>query len=122
MNNRRRDQRKRSTLLHLRRTAWAVTPRLLWSSRSPSPILTHSSFVAATDSDEIVLECDGGWISNGDSGGKTRKMLQIPKTWINDGYCDCPLDGLDEPDTEACSGSIAWPGIQSSTPDDKPDR
>ena len=32
---------------------------------------------------------------------------------INDGYCDCPLDGLDEPDTEACSGALigGWAGV-----------
>jgi len=32
---------------------------------------------------------------------------------INDGFCDCPYDSLDETKTEACSGSTigGWPGI-----------
>ena len=36
----------------------------------------------------------------------------IPEAWINDGYCDCPFDGKDEPNTEACSGSTSWPGLK----------
>lgn len=37
----------------------------------------------------------------------------IPASNINDGYCDCPHDGLDEPNTEACSGSTigGWAGV-----------
>lgn len=33
---------------------------------------------------------------------------------INDGYCDCPLTGEDEPHTEACSGALVggWAGIR----------
>jgi hypothetical protein len=34
----------------------------------------------------------------------------IPPDWINDGYCDCPFDGADETNTDACSGIDAWPG------------
>jgi hypothetical protein len=38
----------------------------------------------------------------------------IKSEWINDGYCDCPLDGQDEPETEACSGSaVGWAGVNS---------
>ena len=37
----------------------------------------------------------------------------IPEAWINDGYCDCPFDGKDEPNTEACSGSTSWPGLKT---------
>jgi len=38
----------------------------------------------------------------------------IPDTWINDGFCDCPYDSLDETKTEACSGAAigGWPGIE----------
>jgi hypothetical protein len=52
------------------------------------------------------LECASGW--------KNGEVLVIPDEWVNDGYCDCPLDGRDEPDTDACSGSDAWPGLRSS--------
>jgi len=38
----------------------------------------------------------------------------VPGEWINDGYCDCPLDGIDEPDTDACSGSANWAGIDTA--------
>lgn len=60
--------------------------------------------VAANDNDEIssVISCATGW--NGE-------VRVIPTEWINDDYCDCPLDGLDEPGTEACSGSDSWPGV-----------
>lgn len=26
----------------------------------------------------------------------------IPMNWVNDDYCDCPEDGSDEPNTNAC--------------------
>ena len=50
------------------------------------------------------LECATGW------GKGTRK---VTKEMMNDGYCDCPLDGADEPNTNACSGSMvgAFTGI-----------
>lgn len=50
-----------------------------------------------------TIQCATGW---------NQEMKDIPQDWINDGYCDCPLDGADEPNTDACSGSRAWPGIQ----------
>jgi hypothetical protein len=31
---------------------------------------------------------------------------RIPTAWINDGYCDCPIEGSDEPLTGACGGAI----------------
>lgn len=43
-----------------------------------------------------------------------KAMTVIPDSWINDGYCDCPFDGKDEPNTEACSGSTSWPGLIST--------
>lgn len=43
------------------------------------------------------LECAIGW------GKGTHK---VPADRVNDGYCDCPLDGADEPNTNACSGSM----------------
>lgn len=50
-----------------------------------------------------TLECATGW---------NDELKVIPSEWINDGYCDCPLDGKDEPDTQACSGSHSWPGVK----------
>jgi len=42
-----------------------------------------------------------------------QKLITISPSQINDGYCDCPLDGIDEPNTSACSGSIdgGWAGV-----------
>lgn len=51
-----------------------------------------------------VLECSAGW-------GRNDPMISIPPDRINDGYCDCPLTGIDETETGACSGSEQWPGI-----------
>lgn len=53
-----------------------------------------------------ALECPFGW-------GDDSKIILIPSDRINDGYCDCPLTGLDETETSACSGSVHWPGIHS---------
>jgi hypothetical protein len=33
-----------------------------------------------------------------------RNTTRVPPTRVNDDYCDCELDGLDEPSTSACSG------------------
>lgn len=42
------------------------------------------------------FECEIGW---------TKGTHRISEEQVNDGYCDCPLDGSDEPHTNACSGS-----------------
>ncbi|GAX10980.1 protein kinase C substrate 80K-H [Fistulifera solaris] len=55
-----------------------------------------------------LLECPFGW-------GVNAKLIQIPPDQINDGYCDCPISGLDETETNACSGSTQWPGIHANT-------
>eukprot|EP00536_Pseudo-nitzschia_multiseries_P012445 jgi/Psemu1/326827/estExt_fgenesh1_pg.C_4770010 len=54
-----------------------------------------------------TITCLGGWA------GDAQQQHTIPRAWINDGYCDCPFDGKDEPDTNACSGSTNWPGVDS---------
>jgi Glucosidase II beta subunit-like len=53
------------------------------------------------------LECAIGW------GKDSSAMHKVTVEQINDGYCDCPLDGSDEPHTNACSGSTmgAFTGI-----------
>lgn len=53
------------------------------------------------------------------AGGRSGDVREIPQSWINDGYCDCPLDGKDEPDTGACSGSLSWPGIAAVAVDEE---
>mmetsp|Transcript_5403 Transcript_5403/g.7802 ORF Transcript_5403/g.7802 Transcript_5403/m.7802 type:complete len:756 (+) Transcript_5403:102-2369(+) len=57
-----------------------------------------------------ALKCATG---NGPNAG----LKVIPDTWINDGFCDCPFDSLDEAKTEACSGAAigGWPGIEETT-------
>lgn len=49
-----------------------------------------------------AVSCQTGW---------SNQVQEIPQEWINDGYCDCPFDAVDEPNTDACSGSTVWPGI-----------
>ena len=69
-------------------------------------ILVHAA--ARTDDEADVLKtimCQTGW--NGSA------QTPIPKEWMNGGYCDCPFDGKDEPDTNACSGSLSWPGVDT---------
>jgi len=54
-----------------------------------------------------ALECSSGFSDN---------VRVIPDSYINDGFCDCPLDGLDEPATDACSGSAVggWAGVDGT--------
>lgn len=49
------------------------------------------------------IKCLAGW-------GDDRAELEIPAARIDDGYCDCPTSGADEPNTSACSGWDAWSG------------
>ena len=95
---------------------------LPWPSCLPgsSLVLPVDAADAGTNTDSGssgVLKCSGGW----DSSSSAEKMVEIPKSWINDGYCDCPYDGLDEPQTEACSGSSSWPGVSGIGDDDNDD-
>ena len=50
-----------------------------------------------------AIRCPTGW-------GENAQQQTIPDQRINDGYCDCPTTGADEPDTEACAGRQFWPG------------
>jgi len=60
---------------------------------------------ATGDGSGTAILCRTDW--NGDT------ETAIPEIWVNDGYCDCPFDGKDEPDTDACSGSLSWAGVNS---------
>ena len=51
------------------------------------------------------------------AGFANRSVLRtLPASAINDGYCDCPHDGQDEPDTGACAGSVdgGWAGVPTA--------
>lgn len=67
----------------------------------------HKMFASALVS--WSLEC----ASNAWFDGAPKTLHTISADRINDGYCDCPLDGLDEPETGACSGSMdgMWAGV-----------
>ena len=62
----------------------------------------------------VAFLCVGGASSLQCATGYGQNVRVIPDTWINDGFCDCPLDALDEPNTEACSGAPVggWPGTK----------
>lgn len=53
-----------------------------------------------------TIVCRSGWNGNSE--------IAIPHEWMDDGYCDCPFDGKDEPNTNACSGSLSWAGVDTS--------
>lgn len=66
-------------------------------------VATAVSIIAVASAAD--LECAIGWGKGG--------THMVSQEQINDGYCDCPLDGADEPNTNACSGSTmgAFTGI-----------
>lgn len=82
-----------------------------------SLIHTHNAALASTQesSSPVTIQCASGW---------TKSLQTIPPHKINDGYCDCPLDGADERETGACSGSVdgMWAGLSPSLYDASRDR
>ena len=65
-----------------------------------------------------AMYCTQGFGSS--STGSSSTKIKIQPHQINDGHCDCPHEnGIDEPDTDACSGSTDWAGIPP--PDDDQD-
>ena len=62
----------------------------------------------------VTFLCFGGARSLECATGYGQNVRVIPDRWINDGFCDCPMDALDEPNTEACSGAPVggWPGME----------
>lgn len=60
-------------------------------------------------SGDCQVECPG--VSWSGRGSLEENTFVIPADRINDGYCDCPLTGADEPDTAACAGSSTWAGV-----------
>ena len=68
-------------------------------------ILVVSASPSSSSSSSSSIQCRSGWSTN--------TQITISPSQINDGYCDCPYDGYDEPNTDACSGSMdgGWAGI-----------
>jgi hypothetical protein len=75
---------------------------LLGFSYSTTLLVLTLSLTQVSAQDQPPLRCVQGWGSD--------QVKVIPPHWINDGYCDCPFDGADENNTDACSGIDAWPG------------
>lgn len=69
-----------------------------------------SSLLRACSSSGAV-ECEAGWRRGGGDDDDGATTITIPEALVNDGYCDCPRDGLDEPATGACAGSNRWAGV-----------
>ncbi|KAG7373924.1 glucosidase II [Nitzschia inconspicua] len=78
----------------------------LWVSSSLSHLLLL--LVSQTVVVVVVVPVNAFQCATGRTLGE---LEEIPTEWMNDGYCDCPIDGADEPNTDACSGSQFWPGI-----------
>ncbi|KAL7508724.1 hypothetical protein ACHAXN_005826 [Cyclotella atomus] len=55
------------------------------------------------------IQCPSAWFPS----SSPIRLITLPPSKINDGYCDCPLDGADETTTGACSGSNLWAGVGS---------
>jgi hypothetical protein len=87
---------------------------LVWTALLlPAVQVSAQAATATATADSTELRCMAGWGSN--------QVHVIPPAQINDGYCDCPFDGADETNTDACSGIDAWPGssvISAATADD----
>ena len=95
---------------------WKSTFRSFLMITSCVLILKSSAAVTAAanvEEETKTITCATGWGSNGEQ--------LIVSEQINDGYCDCPIDGKDEPDTQACSGSDTWPGGSPSSSVGVPD-
>ena len=80
-----------------------LVDKLAWQSCSLLVILFFLSNAEETRATPNLVRCNVGW-------GGSSALQTIPSNKINDGYCDCPTDGADEPDTAACSGIESWTG------------
>jgi len=99
-------------------SALVLLPRLL--SASPLLLLLLTFFISfsihhhhhpilalaasSSSSANNVIQCRSGW---------TNLLQTLHPAQINDGYCDCPYDNADEPNTSACSGGMdgMWAGL-----------
>ena len=80
-----------------------------------------SSSTNMNQNDEQEFYCTQGFGIQSSSSSTTtttttKTKIKIEPNQINDGYCDCPYEnGIDEYETDACSGSTHWAGIGSSS-------
>ena len=75
--------------------------------------LSSSSQHDDNDNNNNIMYCTQGFGTS--SYSSSDNMVKIEPHQINDGYCDCPYEnGIDEYQTDACSGSTHWAGITSS--------
>lgn len=100
-------------------TPWfASVPNWIRSTEPPTPTPSEALFIAATEEvlpesfvdDELMLQMKEYVyqplkpVQHPTSRPLTvtECVAKLASTAINDGYCDCPDDGSDEPDTSAC--------------------
>ena len=65
-----------------------------------------SAAAAAAGDPTAVVRCRTAW---GGIRGDDEQL--VPPERVDDGYCDCPETGDDEPGTGACAGAGDWAGV-----------
>jgi len=87
------------------------------SSSSSLPSLPSASAEAADDAATKTrgIKCPIGFGRTTASSAEEEARTTIPDEWIDDGYCDCPTTGEDEPNTSACAGIEFWSGRTRTT-------
>ncbi|KAL3787253.1 hypothetical protein HJC23_004127 [Cyclotella cryptica] len=84
-------------------------------SRKPALCIIITVFIhfltLSTSASQSIKCASNAWFST-----SPESLQTIPADKINDGYCDCPLDGLDELETGACAGSVdgMWAGVSKA--------
>ncbi|KAL7485816.1 hypothetical protein ACHAW6_011408 [Cyclotella cf. meneghiniana] len=84
-----------------------MAPRPLCKLSILITLLIH--FLTLSTSAPQPIKCaSNAWFAT-----SPQSLQTIPADKINDDYCDCPFDGLDEPETGACAGSVdgMWAGL-----------
>jgi len=91
-----------------------------FASFSLLPWVEKTVTLVAADVD--VDDDSGGAVSCPIGFGRAGGLpIVVPRERINDGYCDCPTTGEDEPLTSACSGIEYWAGRTPATEQDDDD-
>ena len=73
------------------------------SSNLNKKIISKTRGVHPKDMSKYQPKNDDTFTCKGSSTTTEEKIIIIPSSSINDDFCDCTLDGLDEPGTSACS-------------------
>ena len=87
---------------------WIAAKVVIQSGDKPQAIelitdIFYDLGVKGVQIEDPRLDPEEGW-------GADAVVQDIPPARVNDGYCDCPTTGADEPATEACAGREHWPG------------